>query len=123
MPKEIDVTALCADSLKNLIANHRAKGVTNSPAYIAALRELELRTGRGLDFDKSFQAITEAARARRFLSYKALADASGAAWSQVHYEVGGHLGRLIEYAHRMGWPMLSAIVVNKPNVSTGEMEA
>jgi hypothetical protein len=67
MSKEIDLTALSADSLKNLVANHRAKGVTNSPAYIAAMRELEIRTGRGLDFDKSFQAIRAAAHARRFL--------------------------------------------------------
>jgi hypothetical protein len=122
MSKEIDLTALSADSLKNLVANHRAKGVTNSPAYIAAMRELEIRTGRGLDFDKSFQAIRAAAHARRFLSYKELADASGSNWSQVHYEIGSHLWRLVEYAHKMGWPMLSAIVVNKPNVATGGME-
>jgi hypothetical protein len=84
MPKEIDVITLSVDGLKALIENHRVRGVTNSATYVSALRELELRIGRGLDFDKSFHAIREAARARRFLSYKALADASGAAWSQVH---------------------------------------
>lgn len=66
--------------------------------------------------------IWEAAREGRFVSYKDLADASGASWLKVHYEVGGHLGRVVEFAHRMGWPMVSAIVVNKPNVATGRME-
>src|SRR5271165_2030517 len=122
MAKVIDVAALSTDGLKNLIANHRAKFATDAPAYIAALRELEVRTGGGLDFNKSFQAIREAAHAGRFLSYKDLADASGVEFSQVRYEIGGHLWRLVEYAHRNGWPMLSAIVVNKPNVSTGDME-
>jgi hypothetical protein len=122
MPKEIDVAALELGGLENLIANHRARGATNSPTYLAALPELERRKGSGLDFDKSFTLIREAARQGNFLSYKQLADASGADWSQVHYAIGGHLWRLVEYAHRMGWPMLSAIVVNKPNVASGRME-
>lgn len=28
----------------------------------------------------------------------------------------------MEYADRKGWPLLSSIVVNKPNVTTGKME-
>jgi hypothetical protein len=51
-----------------------------------------------------------------------LADASGADWGRVHYEIGGHLWRLVDYAHQKKLPMLSAIVVNKPNVATGRME-
>jgi hypothetical protein len=51
-----------------------------------------------------------------------LADASGADWGQVHYEIGGHLWRLVEYAHQKNLPMLSAIVVNKPNIDSGRME-
>ncbi|HEY4982712.1 MAG TPA: acyl-CoA dehydrogenase family protein [Pseudolabrys sp.] len=58
----------------------------------------------------------------RFVSYKELADASGANWNQVHYSIGGHLWSLVEYAHRKGWPMLSAVVVNKQNVASGSME-
>ena len=122
MPKDIDVVRLDTERLRNLVANYRTKRATDSPVYLNALRELEQRTGRGLDFDKSYEAIRGAARGRRFLSYKELADASGAEWSKVHYEMGGHLWRLVEYAHRKGWPMLSAIVVNQPNVATGKME-
>ena len=75
-----------------------------------------------MDFDKSFAIIRQAAKEGRFVSYKELADASDTDWGQVHYAIGDHLWNLVEYAHRMGWPMLSAIVVNKPNVTTGAME-
>lgn len=33
-----------------------------------------------------------------------------------------HLGSLVEFAHRNGWPLLSAIVVNQSNLKTGELE-
>ena len=118
----MNVEDLNVQQLKNVVENHRRKGATNAPLFREALRELESRTGKGLNFDRSFEAIRAAAKDRRFLSYKDLSDASGAEWTKVHYEVGGHLWRLVEYAHLMGWPMLSAIVVNKPNVSTGSME-
>ena len=118
----ISVAGLSDDELKNLIENHRRLKATSAPAYVQALREWQIRKGKGLDFDKSFRIIKAAAKERRFLSYKELADASGADWNQVHYSVGGHLWDLVEFAHRNEWPMLSAIVVNKPNVGSGTME-
>lgn len=108
--------------LENLIQNHRDKGATEAPLYTDALREREQRKGRGLDFDKSFSIIKKAASEGRFISYKELADASGADWGQAHYAIGGHLWNLVEYAHHRKWPMLSSIVVNKPNVETGKMD-
>jgi hypothetical protein len=66
--------------------------------------------GNGLDFDKSFEIIRRAATQRRFVNYKELADGSGADWKRVHYSIGKHLWALVEYAHRKGWPMLSAVV-------------
>lgn len=98
------------------MTNHRSRGATGSTGYVAALRELERRIGRGLDFDTTCRVIRDAARQRRFVSYKELADASGVQRSQVRYAMSEHLWRLVEYAHRMKWPMLSAIVVNKQNV-------
>jgi hypothetical protein len=122
MTKEIDVTHLDTDRLRTLIVNHQKKGKTGAQLYLDAMRELERRTGGGLDFDQSYLVIREAAREKRFLSYKELANASGAEWSKIHYAIGGHLWRLVEYSHRKGWPMLSAIVVNQQNVATGKME-
>jgi hypothetical protein len=118
----IDVVTLSIEQLENLIENHRKKGETRAPLYLDARRELERRKGKGLDFEKSREIILAAARAGRFLSYKQLADASGADWNQVHYAIGSHLWELVEYADRNGWPLLSAIVVNKSNVETGVME-
>jgi hypothetical protein len=118
----IDVAKLSDDQLKNLIENHRRKNATAAPAYVDALREWQVRKGKGLEFEKSFYIIKAAAREHRFLSYKELADASGADWGQVHYSIGNHLWELVEFAYRKGWPMLSAIVVNKPNVGSGKME-
>jgi hypothetical protein len=118
----IAVQTLTDDQLQNLIENHRRQKATSAPVYLEALREWQLRKGKGLDFDKSFEIISAAAKEGHFLSYKELADASGADWGQVHYAIGGHLWDLVEFAHRNCWPMLSAIVVNQPNRRTGKME-
>ena len=118
----IDPTQLTSTELDNLIANHRRHNQTGRELYAAALEERARRRGKGLEFQKSSELIRRAARYGWFLSYKELADESGANWSQVHYAIGSHLWDLVEYAHRRGWPMLSAVVVNKPNVTTGDME-
>lgn len=108
--------------LRNVIDNHRTNGKLNETYYLDALEELARRKGHGLDFQKSFELIRKAAVEHRFLSYKALADESGADWSKVRYAVNGHLGDLIDYAHGKGWPLLSAIVVNQKHLATGDME-
>jgi hypothetical protein len=118
----IVLAELTSQQLKNIIENYRRKGMTSDPVYIQALADQAQRIGKGLDFKKSYDAIRNSAVEGRFMSYKELADASGAEWSKVHHSIGEHLGTLVEYAHRKGWPMLSAIVVNKPNVATGSME-
>jgi hypothetical protein len=84
----IDIEKLSTPQIETLIQNHRTKKATEAPLYADALRELEKRKGKGLDFDKSLSIIWQAAREGRYLSYKELADASGADWLQVHYEVG-----------------------------------
>jgi hypothetical protein len=118
----ISVSNLSKEQLRNLIENHRRKKATDSPTYIEALQELEKLTGKGLDFEKSFQAILGAAKKQEFLTYKQLADTGGAEWNKVHYALGGHLWKLVEYSHYKRWPMLSAIVVNQQHRATGDME-
>jgi len=118
----IDVATLSVDQLENLIENHRRKGATDAPLYMNALQELERRKGKGLEFERSLSIVLGAAKEQRFISYKELADASGAEWNQVHYAIGEHLWRLVEYSHRKHGVLFSAIVVNKPNVGTGRME-
>lgn len=108
--------------IQALIDNHRRLGATDKPTYHSALGEQARRRGGGLSFEQSVPIILAAAREGRFLSYKDLADASGADWNKVHYAIGNHLWRLIEFGYRMGWPILSAVVVNKVNVESGRME-
>ncbi len=119
--KPIDLHALSDKQLGNLVANYRKHALTDHPVFLEALAQIEKRMGHGLNFDTSFALIMTAARERQFLSYKALADGSGGSWSKVHYAIGGHLWRLVEYGHKRGWPMVSAIVVNAKNVASGEM--
>ncbi len=76
----IDPKALNETQLQNLIENHRKRGAVGAPLYLESLRELEERKGKGLNFDTSFSVIGQAAAEGRFLSYKELADASGADW-------------------------------------------
>ena len=118
----IDVESLSIEQLENLAENHRRKRATDAPLYIDAIQELERRKGRGLEFDKSLSIILDAAKQRRFLSYKDLADASGADWGQVRYAIGEHLWKLVEYSHLKHGVLFSAIVVNKPNIANGDME-
>jgi hypothetical protein len=119
----IDISKLPNEQLETLVENHRRKGVTEGALYVAALAELGRRAGRGLDFKKSFAVIRTAAMEKRFVSYKELAEAGGADWSySVRNRVIKHLWWLVHDAHRKGWPMLSAIVVNIQNVKSGEME-
>lgn len=119
---EPDLTSLELDRLRALVANHERQSATGAPLYKRAIDELERRESSGLDVDTSFGVIRDAARERRFVSYKDLADASGVSWSKVRRSIGSHMWLLVKRGHARGWPMLSAVVVNKPNVATGRME-
>jgi hypothetical protein len=116
----IDLETLSSGQLENLIANHRRKRAIDAPLCIDALRELEKRKGKGLDLEMSLSIILQAARKARFVSYRELADANGADWSQVRYAIGGHLWKLAEYGHLKERLLLSAIVVNKPIPTPGK---
>jgi hypothetical protein len=118
----IDVTKLDDQGLKNLMENHRRLGATHAPAYGAASREWNARHGGGLSLEVSLAYLRQAAREGRFVSYGELADANGASWDKVRYPMNAHLWALVEHAHHRGWPMLSAMIVNKSHRDSGEME-
>ena len=75
-----------------------------------------------LDLRKTYRAILDAARARHFISYGDLVRASDADWQKNRYKLNRHLGSLIKIAAERGWPMLTAIVVNKNNIKTGTLD-
>jgi hypothetical protein len=118
----MDLTKLTDDRLQALIENHRRLGRKDVPLFATALEELNRRKRAGLDFHTSLRLLWQAARERRFVSYKDIADASGADWTRVRYLVNGHLWDLVDWGASSGVPMLSAIVVDKGNVDTGRKE-
>lgn len=116
-PKE-----MTTERLRIFIDNHRRSAKIKEPLCIEAMNELDQRLSQGLKFQTSFRIIRAAAKEGRFICYKDLADASGVDWGAAHYAINDHLWRLVEFAALKGWPMLSAVVVNKPNVDSGRMK-
>jgi len=110
------------EELENFITNYKKYERTADAYYLAMLAERGRRKGKGLDFDTTMRTVQAAAKDRRFVSYKQLSDASGVEWSKVRYAMNRHLQELIEYCHRMKWPLLSSIVVTKDNLETGAMD-
>ena len=90
--------------------------------YPEALAEQARRKGKGLVFDTTIEVIRQAAITGRYISYGEVAEASGAEWNKVRHAMGPHLDSLLEYCHLNDLPLLSAIVVNKPNLNSGELE-
>jgi hypothetical protein len=118
----IDLSAKTVEELKTIIANHEKLGKVKAERYLAAGVELAGRSAGNLSLDKTVGIITAAAKEGVFLGYKDVADRSGAVWAKVHYAMTKHLLDVSRHAHRLGWPLLSAIVVNKQHVANGTME-
>jgi len=75
-----------------------------------------------LNINKTYKAILAGARERRFVTYGELASASGVEWKKARRPLPQQLGQLVKIAHKRGWPLLSAIVVNKDQVDSGALE-
>jgi 5-methylcytosine-specific restriction protein B len=118
----IDLSTKTVDELKTIIANHEKLGKIKAQRYLAAGVELAARSAGNLSLNKTVDIITAAAKDGVFLGSKDVADKSGAIWAKVHYAMTKHLLDVSRHAHRLGWPMLSAIVVDKKNVATGAMD-
>lgn len=74
-----------------------------------------------LDPARSLAAIRAAAERRGFLSYGAVAAASGVPWSVARRRMDPHLYGLCRWATGRGWPLLSAVVVDQKSVAHGAM--
>ncbi len=119
----VDLASKSMAELKTILQNHERAGKTGAPSYGAATAEMGRRNTGGLSLDRTIEIIREAAQAGHYLSYQQVAEGNGAVFVKVRTAMTKHLLDVSTQAHRHGWPMLSAIVVNKPNVATGAMEA
>ncbi len=77
--------------------------------------------GEALCLAATLAAIHAAALGRRFLSYGAVASASGLPWREARRRMDPHLYDLCRRATARGWPLLSAIVVDQKSLATGAM--
>src|SRR3977135_1920289 len=75
-----------------------------------------------LDLDTTYKVIRKAALEKRFISYSDIAEASGVTWNAAWRRMPQHLGQLVRLTHERGWPIPSAIVVTKNDVSTGKLD-
>ena len=119
----VDLAAKSMAELKTILENHEKKGKTDAASYHATAAELSKRNSGGLSLDKTIGLIRQAAETGSYLSYKQVAEGNGAIWNKVSHAMSKHLLEVSIHAHRLGWPMLSAIVVNKQNAASGTMEA
>jgi len=118
----MNVAKLSDAELQNLMANHRRLKATDRPLYGQAAEEWNRRHGGGLNLERSIAHLRAAAGQGRFVCYGELAEANGMSWDKARYPMDTHLGMLVEHAHHRGWPLLSAMVVNKQHLTTGAME-
>lgn len=78
----------------------------------------------GLCVEKSIAAILAAASERRYLSYADVAAASGLEWSLgLSRNINKHLDEVLKRVDVNGLPLITSIVVNKPNLKTGRLDA
>jgi 5-methylcytosine-specific restriction enzyme B len=75
-----------------------------------------------LDIERTYAAIVSAARARRFITYAEIADASGVPWQVARRPLPVQLDRLVRIAHERGWPLITAIVVPQDQKESGQLE-
>jgi 5-methylcytosine-specific restriction protein B len=75
----------------------------------------------GLSMAATLAAIRAAAERRGFVTYGAVAAASGLPWSAARRRMDPHLFALCRWATARGWPLLSAIVVDQRSVAHGAM--
>jgi hypothetical protein len=119
---QIDPASLSLDQLQMLIRRYQERGLTDRPEYAAYVEAFSRAGAVGLAMDITIAAIRKAAAKRDFLSYGAIAEANGAPWTKVRRLMPKHLDAVLWKCHHFGWPLITAIVVNKQHLATGAME-
>jgi hypothetical protein len=117
----IDLDSKATKDLETIVANCVRLNRTGDAVFAAANKILETRRTGEYNMDKTIAAIRKHGRVRNFLSYKDVAEASGLNWVRSRRGVGPHLDALSVHCNDQGWPLLTAIVVQKDKMDTGEM--
>ena len=109
--------------LKQMQLNYERLHKTETADYRTLVATIDRRGANGLDLAKTVEFLRHAAAERRYVSYKDIAAASGVVWDNaVRLRMGAHLDEATRQVARDGGPLISAIVVNQPNLVTGKLE-
>lgn len=107
------------------ITNHERAGKTRSTLYQDLIVDRNRRHGKGLDIRISIAAMTKSAKENRYISYGDLAAANGLTWSKARLRMNGkyaHMDDLLAYCHSHEMPLLTAVVVGRNHLDSGEMD-
>ncbi|AOO83098.1 hypothetical protein [Bosea vaviloviae] len=118
----IDPSAQSAEQLSTLIQRYQERGLTDRAEYAAYVEAYAAKAVPKLKLDTTISAIREAARMKQFISYGDLASSNSVEWSSVRRLMPKHLDSILWKCHHLGWPLITAIVVNKQHLQTGAME-
>jgi hypothetical protein len=119
----VDLETKSTKDLQTIIDNCVRLNKTSDPIYMNAKKILANRQSGDLDMEKTIKAIIGHGQHGKFLSYKDVSDASGLGWTKSWRRVPPHLDAVCIYSEGKGWPLITAIVVNKENIGSGQMTA
>ena len=108
-------------SLQNTIDNFVRRDMGGDQRCLDARDEMDRLQSGGLGFSVSLAAIRDAAALGHFISYGTLADASGVDWKRARRPIYRHLEALCVWANDQGFPLITAVVVEKDCMSTGHL--
>lgn len=69
-----------------------------------------------LDLDTTYRALLQAARRRRFVTDREIAEASGVPWATAQSRLAAQFDVLMRICHDQGWPFLPMIVFPEPGL-------
>lgn len=116
----MDMSEKSDKQISNLIENHRRAGKLTAPLAIAAIKE-QVRRNKTFDFKAGIEFLFQAARDKRPVNYRQLAEAggvlkSGDVWHQ-HMARKIPLSQIVDYAHTHGLPAITALIETTQGVT------
>lgn len=109
----MDMTKKTDQQIQNLIDNHRRAGKLTSALAVAAVAE-QVRRNSTFDFKAGIEFLIMAAREKRPVNYRQLAEAGGVLkpgdrWHQ-HMARKIPLSQIVDYAHTQNLPAITALI-------------
>jgi len=117
-----DFSNIETENLKDMILRHEKQGITNTLRYRAAVEEIAKRQSKNLSPDITLTHLMDCAKRGEFTTYKRVAEANGADWAKVHWQVAPHLDSILQICHARNLPLFTAICVTEPEVKTGNLD-